>query len=56
MMKNENTNNSKIKLEEQEAPLKNTDNAFVKVNRDGSPEMPEVNKDEEGDEEERGKR
>ena len=25
---------------EQEAPLKNTDKAFVKVNRDGSPAIP----------------
>ena len=27
-------------LDQQEAPLKNTDNAFVKVNSDGKPEMP----------------
>ena len=30
-------NNTDTKLKEQEAPLKNTDNAFVKVNKDGSP-------------------
>jgi len=27
--------------EPQQAPLKNTDNAFVRVGTDGSPEMPE---------------
>jgi hypothetical protein len=27
-------------LEEQKAPLKNTDHAFVRVNKDGSPELP----------------
>jgi hypothetical protein len=31
--------NTETKLQEQEAPLKNTDNAFVKVNKDGSPGM-----------------
>jgi hypothetical protein len=36
-----------INLEEQEAPLKNTDNAFVQVNSDGSPLMPENNEDNE---------
>jgi hypothetical protein len=30
----------KKKLREQHAPEKNTDRAFVKVNRDGSPAMP----------------
>ena len=35
MDKNEN------KLKEQDAPLKNTDGAFVKVNNDGSPGMPQ---------------
>lgn len=34
MDKNEKT------LQEQEAPLKNTDDAFVKVSRDGSPNFP----------------
>jgi hypothetical protein len=33
MEKNEN------KLKEQDAPLKNTDGAFVKVNNDGSPSV-----------------
>lgn len=28
------------KFPEQEAPLKNTDNAFVKVGEDGNPKMP----------------
>jgi hypothetical protein len=36
MDKNENT------LEQQDAPLKNTDNAFVRVKKDGSPELPEA--------------
>ena len=33
------------KLQEQEAPLKNTDNAFVQVNKDGSPLMPSSNEE-----------
>jgi hypothetical protein len=32
---------NKDKLKEQDAPLKNTDGAFVKVNKDGSPGMPQ---------------
>jgi hypothetical protein len=28
------------KMEPQEAPLKNTDNAFVQVSKDGSPAIP----------------
>jgi len=38
------------KLQEQEAPLKNTDNAFVQVNKDGTPSMPtsSTNETEEG--------
>jgi hypothetical protein len=28
-------------LQEQDAPLKNTDNAYVKVGEDGKPHMPE---------------
>ena len=31
------------KREPQEAPLKNTDNAFVQVGADGSPAMPQTN-------------
>jgi hypothetical protein len=31
----------KDKLKEQDAPLKNTDGAFVKVNNDGSSSMPQ---------------
>jgi hypothetical protein len=34
------------KFPEQEAPAKNTDNAFVKVNKDGSPQMPGKEKKE----------
>jgi hypothetical protein len=34
-------------LEEQQAPLKNTDNAFVKVGHDGEPIMPKEEKREE---------
>ena len=30
-------------LEEQEAPEKNTDNAFVRVREDGKPEIPDRN-------------
>ena len=30
---------------EQDAPLKNTDNAFIRVSKDGSPAIPEVSKD-----------
>jgi hypothetical protein len=30
-------NKTETNLREQEAPLKNTDKAFVKVNKDGSP-------------------
>ena len=40
-------------LQEQEAPLKNTDKAFVKVNEDGSPKIPEVKENEEKKEGER---
>ena len=32
---------NKDKLKEQDAPLKNTDGAFVKVNNDGSPGVPQ---------------
>lgn len=33
------------RFEEQQAPIKNTDNAFVKVSKDGSPVIPDVSKD-----------
>ena len=33
-------NNRENQFPEQEAPLKNTDKAFVQVNKDGSPHMP----------------
>ena len=32
-------------FQEQEAPLKNTDDAFVQVGKDGSPVMPSVEKE-----------
>ena len=34
----------KTGLKEQNAPGKNTDKAYVKVNRDGSPQIPDKNK------------
>jgi hypothetical protein len=42
----------KENLQEQEAPLKNTDNAYVKVGKDGAPEFPDKEK-EKGKEEEK---
>ena len=36
-------------LQEQEAPLKNTDNAFVQVSEDGSPSIPKEDKPEAGE-------
>lgn len=30
-------------LQEQDAPLKNTDDAFVQVSKDGSPAIPQTN-------------
>jgi hypothetical protein len=39
-MENNKTGKTNINLEEQDAPLKNTDKAFVQVNRDGTPLMP----------------
>ncbi len=45
-------NDPKEKLREQEAPEKNTDNAFVQVSSDGSPEMPEAKEQDEAEEEE----
>ena len=35
----------KNKFEQQEAPIKNTDNAFVKVGKDGAPVVPNVQKE-----------
>jgi len=32
-------------LQPQEAPLKNTDNAFVQVGKNGEPEIPETDKE-----------
>lgn len=34
------------RLEEQQAPLKNTDHAFVQVGRDGEPVIPERSNEE----------
>lgn len=41
------------RFEEQEAPLKNTDHAYVQVSEDGSPRMPQQ---ESGSEEQEEKR
>jgi hypothetical protein len=48
----EDTGSESTTLTEQNAPEKNTDNAFVKVGRDGQPEMPE--QDQRNNDEERG--
>jgi hypothetical protein len=45
--------NNKENLQEQEAPLKNTDNAYVKVGKDGAPEFPETDKSTEDKKEDR---
>jgi hypothetical protein len=46
-MTNHNRENTDLpKFEEQDAPLKNTDHAFVQVKEDGSPYMP--GKDQKG--------
>ena len=47
-----NKRQSENELREQEAPLKNTDRAFVQVNKDGHPEMPRsgVNQDKQSNE------
>ena len=34
-------NNDENKLQEQKAPVKNTDNAFVQVGEDGAPKIPD---------------
>ena len=46
----------KTSLQEQKAPEKNTDHAYVKVRRDGSPEMPVKEKQESGKKQEDRKR
>jgi hypothetical protein len=38
------------KFEEQQAPLKNTDHAFVQVAKDGSPKFPEATEGKEANE------
>lgn len=47
---------NKTELQEQEAPVKNTDNAFVKVDADGKPSIPkdEANNNETNSREEEG--
>jgi hypothetical protein len=44
---------NKENLQEQEAPLKNTDNAYVKVGKDGAPEFPDKEKEKEENDNER---
>lgn len=39
---------NKDKLQEQAAPLKNNDDAFVQVGENGEPVIPEVNEKEKG--------
>jgi hypothetical protein len=41
----ENKRKNENELREQEAPLKNTDKAFVKVSKEGHPEFPEAHED-----------
>ena len=38
-----------IQFQEQEAPLKNTDGAFVQVSEDGSPSIPETSGEQQQD-------
>ncbi|SHF96006.1 hypothetical protein [Flavisolibacter ginsengisoli] len=38
-------NKDQQRFEEQDAPLKNTDKAFVKVNKDGSPDKGSISQD-----------
>lgn len=40
--------NNEKNLQEQEAPLKNHDNAFVQVGKNGEPVIPETAKDKNG--------
>ena len=44
---NNHMDRNKNELQEQEAPLKNTDRAYVQVREDGSPAMPDEKKTEE---------
>lgn len=46
-MDEKNKNQQHDRLEEQQAPLKNTDHAFVQVGRDGEPIIPQRSSDEE---------
>ena len=36
-------------LQEQDAPLKNTDHAFVRVNKDGTPSIPKTAENDKGE-------
>lgn len=48
-MDKQNREPQKDRLEEQQAPLKNTDHAFVQVGRDGEPVMPQRSENVEGE-------
>jgi hypothetical protein len=47
--KNSNMNKEQVKFDEQEAPEKNTDSAFVQVGADGKPVMDPESKDHAAD-------
>lgn len=47
-MDKHNKENNDNRLEEQQAPLKNTDQAFVRVGRSGEPEFPARTEEKEG--------
>ena len=47
--KNSNMNKEQVKFDEQEAPEKNTDSAFVQVGADGKPVMDPDSKDHAAD-------
>jgi len=47
-MEEKNKNQQNDRLEEQQAPLKNTDQAFVQVGHDGHPVTPERSSNEKG--------
>jgi hypothetical protein len=46
-MDKQNKDQQHDRLEEQQAPLKNTDHAFVQVGRDGEPVIPQRSSEEE---------
>lgn len=53
MQQDSNKNERPAQFPPQEAPTKNTDNAFVKVGKDGQPELPATSKEKEEKEHER---